>query len=51
MSKKLISVRLDQWTIDKLKRIADKKGIGYQVLLRIIINDHLEKQGDKNEAV
>lgn len=41
--KKLVSLRLDENTIKKLKRIADSKGIGYLELVRMWVLENLNK--------
>lgn len=41
--KKPTSVALDELTIDELKRVANKQGIPYQVLIRVFILDGLER--------
>jgi len=41
--KKLVSLRLDEKTINKLKRIADSKGIGYLELIRMWVLESLNK--------
>lgn len=41
--KKPTSVALDETTIVELKRIAEKQGIPYQVLIRVFILDGLER--------
>lgn len=43
MRKKPTSVALDEITIQELKRMADKQGIPYQVLIRVFILDGLER--------
>lgn len=44
--KKPTSVALDEETIEKLKRVAEKQGIPYQVLIRVFILDGLERLKD-----
>lgn len=41
--KKPTSVALDETTIKKLKALAEKQGIPYQVLIRVFILDGLER--------
>lgn len=41
--KKPTSVALDEATIAKLKRIAEKQGVPYQVLIRVFILDGVER--------
>jgi predicted DNA binding CopG/RHH family protein len=41
--KRPTSVALDDSTISELKKIADKQGIPYQVLIRVFILDGLER--------
>lgn len=41
--KRPTSVALDDATITELKRIAEKQGIPYQVLIRVFILDGLER--------
>lgn len=41
--KRPTSVALDDATIEDLKKIADKQGIPYQVLIRVLILDGLER--------
>ncbi len=41
--KKPTSVALDTSTIQELKKLADKQGIPYQVLMRVFILDGLER--------
>ena len=42
--KKLISVRFDNETIESLKAVARKKGIGYQTLIRLWVNERLTQE-------
>jgi predicted DNA binding CopG/RHH family protein len=42
--KKQIALRLDGETIDALKAVASKKGIGYQTLIRLWVNERLEQE-------
>ena len=42
--KKLISVRFDNETIESLKTVARTKGIGYQTLIRIWVNERLAQE-------
>lgn len=41
--KKPTSVALDEDTIKELKKVADKQGIPYQVLIRVFILDGLDR--------
>ena len=41
--KKPTSVALDEKTIEELKLVAEKQGIPYQVLIRVLILDGLER--------
>lgn len=41
--KKPTSVALDETTVGELKRIAEKQGIPYQVLIRVFILDGLDR--------
>lgn len=41
--KKLVSLRLDEKTIKKLKKIAESKGIGYLELVRMWVLENLDK--------
>jgi predicted DNA binding CopG/RHH family protein len=41
--KKLVSLRLDENTINKLKKMADSKGIGYLELVRMWVLENLNK--------
>lgn len=41
--KKPTSVALDETTIQELKKVAEKKGVPYQVLIRVFILDGLER--------
>jgi predicted DNA binding CopG/RHH family protein len=41
--KKLVSLRLDENTIKKLKKLADSKGIGYLELVRMWVLENLDK--------
>ncbi len=41
--KKPTSVALDEKTIHEIKRIAEKQGIPYQVLIRVLILDGLDR--------
>lgn len=41
--KKPTSVALDERTIEELKLVAEKQGIPYQVLIRVLILDGLER--------
>jgi len=42
--KRSISLRIDGDTIDTLKDIAGRKGIGYQTLIRMWVLERLEKE-------
>ena len=42
--KRSISLRIDGDTIDTLKDIAGRKGIGYQTLIRMWVMERLEKE-------
>lgn len=42
--KKAISMRFDEDTLQKLKIIAESKGIGYQTLIRMWIKERLKKE-------
>jgi len=42
--KKQISLRLDAQTIDALKAIARRKGIGYQTLIRMWVMERLAQE-------
>ena len=42
--KKLISVRFDSETLESLKIVARKKGIGYQTLIRLWVNERLAQE-------
>src|SRR5437867_4068187 len=48
--KVLISIRFDQETIDKLKMIAEHKGIGYQTLIRMWVKEQLALQMEMPNA-
>ncbi len=39
-----ISLRLPQWVIDGAKRVAKKKGVGYQVLINTWIAEALQRE-------
>ncbi len=41
--KRLVSLRLDEKTIKKLKRLAESKGIGYLELVRMWVLENLDK--------
>ncbi len=41
--KKLVSLRLDDKTINELKKVAERKGIGYLELVRMWVLENLEK--------
>lgn len=41
--KRLVSLRLDEKTIRKLKKMADSKGIGYLELIRMWVLESLNK--------
>jgi len=43
-AKKQISLRLDPEAIDKLKAIAQRKGIGYQTLIRMWVMERLAQE-------
>ena len=43
---KKISIRLQEGLIDALKTIAERKGIGYQPLIRQILTEHVREQSD-----
>jgi predicted DNA binding CopG/RHH family protein len=42
--KRSISLRIDADTIDTLKDIAGRKGMGYQTLIRMWVMERLEKE-------
>ena len=42
--KKLISVRFDSETLESLKIVARKKGMGYQTLIRLWVNERLAQE-------
>ncbi len=42
--KKAISIRVDEPALAKLKRVASKKGLGYQTLMRQWVLEKLEKE-------
>lgn len=42
--KKAISIRVDEFALGKLKRIAAKKGLGYQTLMRMWVLERLERE-------
>jgi len=42
--KKAISMRIDEDTLDELKKVAKSKGIGYQTLARMWIQERLKKE-------
>ncbi len=47
--KKQIALRLDGETIDALKAVASRKGIGYQTLIRLWVNERLiQEQGGRS---
>ena len=48
--KKLISVRFDNETIESLKTVARKKGIGYQTLIRLWVNERLAQEQSGRSA-
>ncbi len=41
--KKLVSLRLDEKTINRLKKIADSKGIGYLELIRMWVLESMNR--------
>ncbi len=41
--KKLVSLRLDEKTINRLKKIADSKGLGYLELIRMWVLESLNR--------
>jgi predicted DNA binding CopG/RHH family protein len=43
-AKKQISLRLDPEAIDKLKAIAQRKGVGYQTLIRMWVMERLAQE-------
>lgn len=45
--KKQIALRLDGETIDALKAVARRKGVGYQTLIRLWVNERLEQEQAK----
>jgi len=48
--KKAISMRIDEETLKQLKKIAIKKGLGYQTLIRMWVKERLEKELHKRSA-
>lgn len=49
--KTLISIRLDQETIDRLKALASAQGLGYQTLLRTWVIERLESEMGHTETL
>lgn len=45
--KKAISMRIDEKALSDLKRLAERKGLGYQTLIRVWIKERLEKELQK----
>lgn len=43
-AKKAISIRVDEPALAKLKRVAGKKGLGYQTLMRMWVLERLEQE-------
>jgi predicted DNA binding CopG/RHH family protein len=41
---KMISIRLQEGLIDALKAIAERKGIGYQPLVRQVLNEYVREE-------
>jgi len=41
---KMISIRLQEGLIDALKTVADRKGIGYQPLIRQVLNEYVREE-------
>lgn len=41
---KMISIRLQEGLIDALKMIAKRKGIGYQPLIRQVLNEYVREE-------
>lgn len=41
---KPISMRMDPDVVGKLKRVAGKKGVGYQTLVRMWVHERLEEE-------
>lgn len=48
--KKQISLRLDAQTIEALKQVAHRKGIGYQTLIRMWVNERLLQEQERRAA-
>lgn len=46
--KKAISMRVDEKALADLKRLAERKGLGYQTLIRMWIKERLEKELQKS---
>lgn len=44
---KMISIRLQEGLIDALKTIAERKGIGYQPLIRQVLNEYVREDCDE----
>lgn len=44
-AKKLISVRMEPTAIEKLKVVAQRKGVGYQTLMRMWVMERLAQEG------
>lgn len=41
---KPISMRMDPQVVGRLKRVASKKGVGYQTLVRMWVHERLEQE-------
>ena len=42
-----IAIRLPEADIEQARRIADRKGIGYQTLLKILVHEGLEREAQR----
>jgi len=41
---KMISIRLDTFDIDRIKKFAEDKRMGYQTYIRMIIRNHIDEK-------
>lgn len=46
--KKAISMRIDEKALSELKRLAARKGVGYQTLIRMWVKERLEHELQKS---
>jgi predicted DNA binding CopG/RHH family protein len=44
-----IAIRLPQGDLDQARKIADRKGIGYQTLLKMLVHEGLQREARRSD--